>query len=225
MPRRRTQSSGKPTAGDVPSGNSLKTGIITAFTDDPAKENRIQVKLSDAATEYPGDWARIASLNTGSDRSISFQPEIGDEVIVGFINNNPQEAVILGLLHKNTNSPPSEVEEIKGYTSSEGLILHFNEEDKSIHIKTPGGNKIVLSDENQGILLEDQNGNKIAMGPDGITIRSVIDLKLKSSGDLEISGMNVSINSDAMMTVSGGAGAKVSSSGVTEIQGSLVKIN
>lgn len=209
MSRRRTSSSYKPPAGDNSLAYGLQTGVVTALTGDPKGKDRIQVRLP-SNVALPILWVRIAAHNTGTIRETFFRPEIGDEVIVGFIDNDPLNAVILGMFQSSEDPSPIDTND---------------DEEKSISFETTGGNKIKLSDDKQGILLEDQNGNKIEMGPDGITILSAGNFKLKTGGDLEISGTVVDIKSSSSVKVSGNSAAKVSSGGITEIQGSLVKIN
>ena len=38
--------------------------------------------------------------------AIFFRPEPGDEVIVGFLNDDPRQAVILGAVYGSKNTPP-----------------------------------------------------------------------------------------------------------------------
>jgi len=48
---------------------------------------------------------------------------------------------------------------------------------------------------------------------------------IKATGDVDIEGTNVNIKANAQMKAEGSAGAEVSSGGMTEVKGSLVKIN
>ena len=51
-------------------------------------------------------WARLASPDAGKERGFFFRPEPGDEVVVGFLNDDPRQPVILGALYSSKNAPP-----------------------------------------------------------------------------------------------------------------------
>ena len=55
------------------------------FKDDPDKEFRVEVKIP-AVTPRDGTlWARLCSPDAGKGRGFFFRPEVGDEVVVGFL--------------------------------------------------------------------------------------------------------------------------------------------
>jgi uncharacterized protein involved in type VI secretion and phage assembly len=78
----------------------LQFGLVTQIENDPDGEFRIQVRLPVIDLQSPGIWARVATLDAGQDRGTFFLPEIDDEVIVGFVNDDPRDAVVLGMLHR-----------------------------------------------------------------------------------------------------------------------------
>ena len=80
-------------------------------TDKREGNHRIQVRLPFVAqtptgTQSEGIWARLSTLYAGDKRGFVFRPEIGDEVIVGFINNDPNDAIVLGATHSNKYPAP-----------------------------------------------------------------------------------------------------------------------
>jgi len=216
-----------PAAGLLPAIQGLHIGKVSSL-EDPLGENRakIFIPVIDASSE--GTWARMASPDAGEERGIFFMPEIGDEVIVGFINENPRDAIILGKLYSSAKPAPFTQNDDnfqKGIVTKTELKLVFDDEKKSISIETPNGNKITLSDDEGSILFEDENGNKASMSADGITLESAKDIILKASGDVKIEGTNVEVKASAQLTSEGGAGAELSSSGSTVVKGSIVQIN
>ncbi len=216
-----------PAAGLVPAIQGLHIGKVTAL-EDPLGENRVKIFIPIIDSSSEGTWARLASPDAGEERGIFFMPEIGDEVIVGFVNENPRDAIILGKLYSSAKPAPFTQNDDnfqKGIVTKTELKLVFDDEKKSISIETPNGNKITLSDDEGSILLEDENGNKASMSSDGITLESTKDIILKASGDVKIEGINVEIKASAQLTSEGGAGAEISSSGSTVVKGSIVQIN
>ena len=100
-----------------------------------------------------GIWARLATLDAGEDRGTFFRPEIDDEVVVGFLNEDPRYPVILGMCHSSAKPAPEPAKDenhLKGYVSREKLKLTFDDDKKVIAFETPGGNKMALTDDAKG---------------------------------------------------------------------------
>ncbi len=218
----------KPASGLLPSVNNLQIGIVTNIHEDPDGEERIRVKLPIIDNENDGVWARMTTLDGGNSRGIVFRPEIGDEVIVGFLNGDPRDPIILGSVFSSANPAPIEVTEDnfeKGIVTKSELKLKFDDDKISFTIETPNGNKIVLSEDEGAILIEDENSNKIEMSSSGIDIESAGDINIKASGDINIEGTNANLVASAQLKTEGSAGAEVTSSGQTVVNGSIVMIN
>ena len=159
--------------GLLPGVVGLHTGIVTDIVD-PDGEQRVRVKMPYVNADDDGVWARIALADAGNERGMFFRPEVDDEVVLGFLYDDPRYPVILGMLHSSNKVPPIEHTEDnfkKGYTSREKLKLTFDDEIKEILIETPGENKLFISDEKEGFSLEDQTGHKITTEPSAITIK------------------------------------------------------
>lgn len=219
----------QPALGYMPGIQGLQIGTVTKLESDPLSEFRVLVKLPTQGGAEEALWARIATLDAGKERGSYFRPEIDDEVIIGFVDNNPLHAVILGCLHSSKNTAPitpADNNHIKGIYSREKMKWQMDDEKKEMLFDTPAGNKILVSEDQKGITLEDQNGNKIVMNDSGIEITSIKDFKVTaSSGDIKMEGVNVELSASAQFKASGSAGGEVSSSGVTNIKGSIVNVN
>ncbi len=216
-----------PAGGLLPAIEGLHTGIATALKD-PDGENRIQVRIPAIHKNDEGAWCRVCTLDAGKDRGSFFLPEVGDEVIVGFINNDPRHGVVLGMVNSSALPAPLEASDDnheKGLVTRSGIKLVFNDDQKSMHIETPGGNKVEISDKEKMIHLEDQNGNKLTMNADGITMESSKDIILKATGDLKGNGVNLELKGSAAAKVEGGTSADFKSGGITNVKGSMVNIN
>ncbi len=220
--------SNQPAAGLLSAIHGLQIGIVTQLESDPDGENRIKIKCPMIDKDSEGIWARLASLDAGENRGAFFLPEIGDEVIVGFINDNPNDAVVLGMLNSSAKPAPltaADDNNEKGFVTRSKIKFIFNDEKKSVVLETPGGKKITV-DEDAGIIqLEDENSNKLTMNPDGIKMESNGKIEIKAAQDIKIEGMNVSIKANAQLKGEGSAGAEISSSAVAVLKGSLVQIN
>lgn len=212
----------------LPAIQGLHIGIVTQLENDPDGEDRILVKIPVINNNEDGIWCRLASLDAGENRGFVFRPDIADEVIVGFINNDPRHGVVLGMLHSSAKPAPvqgSDDNNEKGYVSRSEMKMIFDDEKISYSLETPGGNKFVISEDESAIYLEDQNGNKLIMNEDGISIESIKDIKLKAANDLNAEGLNIGIKGSSQTKVEGSAGAEISSGGSTTVKGSIVNIN
>ncbi|MEP7109457.1 MAG: type VI secretion system tip protein VgrG [Ferruginibacter sp.] len=219
----------QPMAGALlPAIQGLQIGIVTQLESDPDGEDRILVRVPVISKEDEGTWCRVCTLDAGDKRGTFFRPEIEDEVIVGFINNDPRHAIVLGMLNSSAKPAPitaSDDNHEKGYVSRSEMKMIFNDDKKSISIETPGGNKIIISEEDKKIQFEDQNGNKITMNEDGIKMESAKDIILKATGDVKAEGVNLGLKGSAQTKVEGGSGAELSSGATTTVKGSMVQIN
>jgi len=229
-----------PAAGLVPAINGLQIGKVVQLQDDPDGENRILVRLPIIDNAARGVWARVATLDAGQGgtnggRGSFFLPEIEDEVIVGFINDDPRDAVVLGMVNSSTQPAPINAQDAnheKGFVTRSEMRVHFNDDTKTITIDTPAGNSIRLDEDSTSINIEDQNGNSIKMNTSGVELKSATDIKIEAAGKIDIkagaaltlAAAQMAISAQSSMEVKG-ATAKLSSDGITEIKGSLVNIN
>ena len=215
----------------LPGIHGLHTAAVVQIEKDPDGEDRVLVRIPMVNIKTDGIWARVATLDAGKQRGSFFRPEVGDEVVVGFINNDPRQAVILGML--NSSKLPAAIQaeksnKVKGFFFANKMKLLFNEEDKSMTYESPAGNKIIATEKqgDEGITLQDQNGSKIILNKDGITLESAKKIMFKaSSGDIEVEGINIKQKAQAEFKAEGSAGVEVSSSAIAKLKGSLVQIN
>lgn len=217
-----------PGSGIIPAISGLHIGVVTQLESDPDGEDRILVQIPIINTEEQGIWARVATLDAGENRGTFFRPEIEDEVIIGFINDDPNDAVVLGMLHSSAKPAPLTAEDDnheKGLVTRSEMKMIFNDDKISYVLETPAGKKVTL-DEDAGILqLEDEHSNIMTFNDSGITIESAGDITIKATGDVNMEGMNVNIKANSALKAEGGSGAEVSSGANTVIKGSLVQIN
>jgi Rhs element Vgr protein len=218
----------KPAAGLVPAISGLQTGVVVDLESDPDGENRVQVKIPVINKDEKGLWARIATLDAGNERGSFFLPEIDDEVIVGFLNDDPRHPVILGMVHSSAKPAPlsaSNDNHEKGFVTRSKMKFIFNDDKKNITLETPAGKKIIIDDDAGSVTMLDENNNKIEMSSGGITLESASDITIKASGDVKVEGTNVNNKANAQFKAEGSGGAELSTSAVAVVKGSLVQIN
>lgn len=197
---RRTDIPDVASAGLLPPISGLQVGVVDAFEADPDEQLRVRITLPAIDAEDGVVWARLATPDAGVGRGFFFRPEAGDEVVVGFLNNDPRQAVILGAMYSSTTTPPDDYAELaednlnKGIVTKKGTKISFIDADKaSVFIETAQSNKILLDDDTETIEIVDQHGNSITMSSSGIEIKSASDFKIDASGDVEIKGSKVDV--------------------------------
>jgi Rhs element Vgr protein len=233
-----------PASGLLPGIEGLHSGKVVKLDGDPSGENKIQVEMPVLNGPDNKVWARLGHFWASGAYGAFFIPDVGDEVALGFFNNDPCQAVILGSLYGSKQKPPFEIakeNKIRAIQTKSGLKFVFDEEKKSVTIETPGKNVLTVSDDAKGISLVDQNKNKITMDSGGITIESAKDLTLKAKmnvvidagakldgkakASLTLKGMKVEASADTELTVKGTAKAEISAAGQTVVKGAMVMIN
>ncbi len=186
----------EPAAGLLPGINGLMVGIVKDIKIETGLMVQVYFPLINGLDEITGVpkkdkiWARFAAPYAGLERGVLFRPEINDEVVVGFLNDDPREPVILGSLHSaNTEfgTPPEKLKDenyIKGIFTKAKLKMRFDDEKKVITIETPNKNTITVSDDKDFISLKDKSENEILMNDKGITIKSKKKITLDAGEDI-----------------------------------------
>lgn len=233
-----------PASGLLPPISGLQIGKVLKLDKDPQKQHRVQVDVPLMQTKTKGVWARLASGYATKKAGHFFIPEIGDEVVLGYFNNNPCDPVILGSLYSSANTPPYELEaknETKAIVSKTELKVIFDDKDKIITLVTPGKNTVILDDKKKSITVKDCNSNTVTLSKNGIELDSsknikltakanielnaTSNIKLNAKGNVTLAGTNINAGAKANFEAKGNAGARMSSPAITTVKGSLVKIN
>lgn len=224
---RRPLAAAPPAAGLIPPVHGLQIGVVTAL-EDPGGEDRIEVRLPMVNEGEAVVWARIAAVDAGADRGAVFRPEIGDEVVLGFVDADPRDPVVVGTLHSSANPAPiagSDDNHEKGYVSLAGMRLIFDDDRPSFTIETPGGGLVRVDDDARTLELNDQNGNSVTMDSSTLKISAAADLEIEATGNVTIKGVNIDTKASAAATVEGSASTTLESGGQTTVKGALVMIN
>lgn len=232
-----------PSAGQFPAVHGLQVGIIKQLDQDPKTEFRLLVTIP-GMTGVEALWARMANIYATNMAGFYFLPEVGDEVILGFVDDDPSHPVILGSLYSSKNKAAFTIQKennTKAITTKSKMEINFDEEKKIIKIFTPGGNSITLDDEEKGITIKDQNNNTLKLNSSGIEMESPKNIVIKATGnitldatgklslnskqDVAVEGLNITNTAKVGFTAKGNASAEISASGQTVVKGAMVMIN
>jgi phage protein D/phage gp45-like len=243
QPRGRVDAVAPAATGRLP---GLQIGTVTRVGD-PDGQGRVQLRLPALQGEANTLWARPMQFHASNGFGAFFMPEVGDEVVVAFFHHDPSQPVVLGSLYSSSRPPafaldtPDPANDIKALVTRCRHRLEFDEKNRSITLTTPANNQLVLSDEGHMVALRDTSGNRIELGPAGISIDTPKDLTITAKGavrieaggalslatqaDLRCSGLNVSCEAKVGFSGKGAASAELSAAGQTVVKGGMVLIN
>lgn len=169
----------KPASGLLPGVNGLLIGQVVDVNDtEKGGQYRVKVHVPLIDTGNEGVWARVATLDAGADRGSYFRPQTKDEVVLGFLNDDPREPIVLGYLHSKSNhqSPLPEDSNAQqfGFVTKEKLKFIFDDTNKKMTLLVPAGtgSKSIILNNSGAIELKDENNNSIKMDSSGITIQA-----------------------------------------------------
>jgi len=151
-----------------PTASSITLGRVTSVLD-PDALGRVKVILAghhDVETE----WIPVSLPAAGRDRGVIARPDIDDDVLVAFLPDNPAMAVVIGGLG-GAGTPAAE----PGTVRDRSL---------DITIRTTGGQKVRLDDANGTTVIENSEGSRIELSPEGVAFHAKRDLTIEAPGQV-----------------------------------------
>lgn len=188
---------------------------IVTNTDDPQNWGRVRVKYPWLTNDAESNWARVIGIGAGPETGYCVIPEVGDEVLVGFIHGDFSQPCVLGGLWNGQDKLPPETDgasggekpKVRSWRSRTGhKIAIYDNTDNKIEIVTSGGHEITLDDTNRKINLSTSGGLKMTLDDGGrkITIHSGNEIEVKSTGNLKIqAGANLDLQASAQINIKG----------------------
>jgi uncharacterized protein involved in type VI secretion and phage assembly len=200
--------------------------IVTNLKD-KEKLGRVKLKFPWLDETYESGWARVAQTGAGSGEGVLWYPEVGDEVLVGFIGGDPRRPTVIGGMFNGKDKPPfadhisknGEVE-IRGMKSKSGHVVSFHDKkgEERIEINSNDSSCIIhLKAKDKQIIVESKGDVTVKAGKNAI-VEAGADATVKA-------GKNLSLESGANTEIKAGGGLKIQAGAVVEIKGALVKLN
>ncbi|CCN45733.1 putative VgrG protein [Vibrio nigripulchritudo MADA3029] len=222
----------------LPKAKPRIQGIQTAIVTGPSegdihvdKHGRIKVQFHwdregkrDAQSSC---WIRVAQQSAGNGWGSSFLPRVGQEVIVEFVNGDPDQPIVMGVLYNGANATPYALPDKKTQSgiksrSVKGGASNFNEvrfEDK------PGKELLYLHAEKDYQSVVENNADILVENDKVQTV---------TNNEAHNVGKNLSVDVGEILSLTagksielkvGGASITMSSSGEINIKGNQVAIN
>jgi uncharacterized protein involved in type VI secretion and phage assembly len=189
---------------EIPTPGRLSGSYLAEVIDlnDPEQLARVKVRVYnfDGVGEHDGPvWARVASAFAGNNRGSFLIPDVGDEVLVTFVNDDPRYPIVLGGLWNGSDTAPESISGgrnlRKVIRSKNGVKLTLEDQDgqEKFIVETPGGQKITLKDGPGQVTIEDSNGNSVKLETSGLTITAAAKVTVSAS-TVEVSAGMVTVN-------------------------------
>jgi phage baseplate assembly protein gpV len=176
---------------------------------DPENLGRVQVRSlhADGVTDHDGPiWARVAVPYAGNNRGAFFLPDVGDEVLINFLQGDSRFPIVIGGLWNGSDSPPETLggDRVDRWTlvgTAGTRIAIVEESDATISFTTPGGVSGELKDTGGGTIEFVAAGTTITVDSSGVSIQTPSKVSVSAS-QVEVSAGQVSVSA-AVSTFSG----------------------
>jgi type VI secretion system secreted protein VgrG len=183
---------------------------VTFFWNRPGKPN--------AQNSCP---VRVAQMWAGKRWGAQFIPRVGQEVVVSFLDGNPDRPLIIGSVYNADNMPPYSLPEnktqsgVKSRSNAGGGSDDYNE----IRFDDQMGSEEVLIHAQKDLREESEHNHDVQVG-DEFTLTAGSQIKLvtglasitmNSSGEVVISGTNLTLNGEMNVTMSSGLAMEINS--------------
>ncbi|MDE1474205.1 phage baseplate assembly protein V [Xenorhabdus bovienii] len=166
----------------LPDAPELHIATVAKYQQDSAALNRIPIILPVLNRPNEFLWARLGKPYASHESGFCFYPEPGDEVIVGFFENDPRYPVILGAMHNPKNKAPLEPSQDN---QEKVLVVKKGENQQQLFIN--GKEKII----------------QINAGENQITLQQDKDIALTTKKELTLKAQTMNATMEKSVAISG----------------------
>lgn len=180
---------------------------------------KVQFYWDKVGGDSPSCWIRVAQTMASASLGMQFIPRIGDEVLVSFVNNDPDQPVVIGSVYNSKNKPPypevnSSQSGIKTQLGKLANEIRFDDKTDKEQLYFHAAKDHVVEVENnftQTVTAEFSSTTEKA-----IAIIGKDDYSLSVTKTLSETAKEISIEADDKITLAvGGNSIELSSSGIT----------
>lgn len=219
-----------------PAAESQPAKVIS--NSDPLNQGRVQVRF-DWQLHDTTEWIRVMTPDAGGSDKVSTNrgfmaiPEVGDQVMVDFIHDNPDRPFVLGgMFHGKVGGGGGAGNNVKSFSGKSGNIICLND-GAGIEIKDKNGNHVTLSGTGD-LTTEVSNNNTEKIGVNrtiNVGTNNTINIGSKDGGGSNAvfkmdSGGSVSITCDTEIKFeTGSSSITLYSDGCIDIKGKTITID
>ena len=141
--------------------------LVTAV-DDPTHEGQVKLRMPWFDEHTETDWCRVRQFYAGNGYGAVWVPDVGDEVLIAFIQGDMRQPVILGGLYNGNDKPPATDPRERIICSHNGHKIRFID-------STPTAGDL------GALIIEDGHGNRITLSNGKVSLFSIGVLELKGA--------------------------------------------
>lgn len=182
-------------AGLLPAIQGLHVATVVGYEKEHNPTFCVKVHLPILEDKNQVLRARLASPYASDKKGLVFRPEVGDEVVLGFFNQDPRYPVILGSMHSQKHPPPFPIEpdnHQKGIVTQKDLQFLMDDKEKTLQWMTAPNHTVTLvSGQKAGIYLKDQHNNEVKLTQQGLDITTDKNLIAQARKKVLIQGKKI----------------------------------
>jgi uncharacterized protein involved in type VI secretion and phage assembly len=170
---------------------------------DPANQSRVQVRLFsfDGPADQDGPiWARVAVPFAGAGSGAFLLPDVGDEVLISFVQGDSRLPIVVGGLWNGAAQAPEQLGgdrtdrwSLVGKAGSRIAIVEATPGNATISFKTANGVTGTLTDSGGGQIELKAAGNTITIDSGGVSVQAAAQVSVQAS-QVEVKAGQVTVN-------------------------------
>jgi len=178
---------------------------------DPDNLSKVQVRLfnfNDVDQQDAPIWARVAVPIAGSNYGAFLLPDVGDEVLITFVNGDARLPMVIGSLWNGSATAPETLGggtvdrwTLVGKAQTRIAIVEESPGNATISLTTPGGVSGTLTQTAGGKIEFEAAGTTVTVDTSGVTVQSAGRVNVSAS-QVEVTAGQVTVNA-AISTFSG----------------------
>ena len=164
--------------------NGAYVGLVSSLAD-PDNLGRVKVRYT-TLEDQESAWARVASVGAGDGQGLRWTPDVGDQVLIVWVQGDSRWPVVVGSLWNDKAVPPfasvdSVANNLRSMTSRSGHVIVMDD--------TPGEERIDCIDSTANLSVTlDSRGESVSL------VAGDARISLHVDGRIEIKGRRVEIN-------------------------------
>ncbi|MGF1681915.1 type VI secretion system Vgr family protein [Photobacterium minamisatsumaniensis] len=237
-----------PPLKEKPTLHGLQSAVVAGSTEgEPASDTSARVRIKFHWDAETGDktscWVRVAQGMAGSSYGMQFLPRAGQEVLVSFINGDPDQPIVVSSVYNSGNKPPyptantsqsgvktklaGESNELRfdDKKDNESFYLHaakdFSSDVVNDHQETVGGEMTLSVTKNIAQSVEQSYS---LTAKEDVAVTSSKSYSLKADDAITEQGKSITITGSDSLTLKVGDSKIVMSSSKIELSSSQISI-
>ncbi|MDR2817711.1 MAG: phage baseplate assembly protein V [Oscillospiraceae bacterium] len=165
------------------------------------KENQGKLRVKIPTREKDNSyWIPVVSGVAGKSWGIFLMPEIGDEVVIAFVDGNIHNPFVIGSVYKNSSQLLGSYAGKDNYKKAfvtkgkNKVLINDAPDEQSIEVSTAKGNRFLLDDKkNQMIISDKSGGNSVVFS----TENGLLTVKVGGKLTIDVNGMSLILDGDS----------------------------